>query len=202
MMKLIFFAALFLLYFVHDFVMSWLFRKRYQKADDFVGEKASNETQRFFGKATWLVMAYYGLALVSMATEFDFGGLISEVRVLSAGPIQVTGFILGVISLAMMTWSRLDLGISWRVGLDDQATDGLVTQGLYRHSRNPYFAFLLTFLFSLILISPSAITLLAFIQSLLLLNLQVRQEELFLTEKYGEPYLKYKGATGRFWPKF
>lgn len=67
--------------------------------------------------------------------------------------------------------------------------------------RNPYFTFLLCFQFSIILVSPNAITIFAFIQSYLLLNLQVREEETFLKEKYREEYVKYKNNVGRFIPK-
>ncbi len=44
-------------------------------------------------------------------------------------------------------------------------------------------------------------TICAFIQSTLLLGLQVRLEEAFLQDKYGEPYLAYKAITGRFLPR-
>ena len=100
-----------------------------------------------------------------------------------------------------MTLTRLNLGSSWRMGLDYNSKDKLRTTGFYRYIRNPYFTFLLCFQFSIILVLPNAITIFAFIQSYLLLNLQVREEEAFLQEKYGEEYIKYKNNVGRFFPK-
>lgn len=73
----------------------------------------------------------------------------------------------------------------------------LVTEEFYKYMRNPYFTFLLSFQFAIILISPNAIIIFTFIQSYLLLNLQVREEEVFLNEKYGESYIKYKNRVGR-----
>ena len=67
--------------------------------------------------------------------------------------------------------------------------------------RNPYFTFLLGFQFALILVVPNAITICAFLQSAILLGLQVRQEEAFLEQKYGEAYRAYKERVGRFLPK-
>jgi len=85
--------------------------------------------------------------------------------------------------------------------LDYSTSDALITHGFYRFIRNPYFAFLLAFEGSLILICPNAIIICAFIQSSLLLGLQVRLEENFLKEKYGEDYLLYKKKAGRFLPR-
>lgn len=115
--------------------------------------------------------------------------------------IKINGFVLGIIFLVLMTAARLNLGSSWGVGLDYNTKDELITSGFYRYMSNPYFTFLLSFQFTIILISPNAIALFAFIQSYLLLNLQVREEKVFLQEKYGEEYVKYKNKVGRFMPR-
>lgn len=199
-MKLIFYLILFLLYYTHDFGMSFRFSRKYHKTEDFLGKHAPSETQRFFGLAIVLVMGYYALTLIFLITGFSFWGLISEMAALNTPLVQTIGFAVGILSLLLMTLVRLNLRSSWRVGLDHATTDALVTDGFYRYIRNPYFAFLLAFQFSLMLISPSAITLGAFIQSALLLGFQVRQEEQFLQEKYGAQYEAYRAATGRFFP--
>ncbi|MHB8778746.1 MAG: methyltransferase family protein [Anaerolineales bacterium] len=200
-MKLTLYLILFLLYFAHDFGLSFRFSRKYRKAQDFLGKNAPGETQRFFGLATVLVMGYYVLALVYLATGFSFWGLISEIVVLNTPFVQTIGFSIGILSLLLMTLARLNLRSSWRVGLDYATTDALVMDGFYRYIRNPYFAFLLAFQFSLMLVSPSAITLCALIQSALLLGLQSRQEEQFLQEKYGAEFEAYRAATGRFFPR-
>ncbi|MEW6717036.1 MAG: isoprenylcysteine carboxylmethyltransferase family protein [Chloroflexota bacterium] len=201
-LKLVFLVILFLLYFAHDAGLSWFFKRRYRKDDNFMGRNAPDEVQRYFGKVVYLVMAYYLLVLVSLATGFDFWGLISDMTLLNKPPFQFGGFALGTAFLSLMTLARLNLGASWRVGLDQSTSDGLVTHGFYRYIRNPYFTFLMAFESSLILISPNTVVIAAAIQSMLLLGLQARQEELFLEQKYGEPYREYRKRTGRFLPGF
>jgi protein-S-isoprenylcysteine O-methyltransferase Ste14 len=176
------------------------FKRKFKKNDNFIGEKAPSELQKFFGKAFYLVLVYYGLVLVSLITGFNFWGLVSNISVIDLPIIKIIGLVLGIIFLVLMTLARLNLGSSWRVGLDYNTKDKLITEGFYRYMRNPYFTLLLSFQFAIILISPNAIVIFAFIQSCLLLNLQVREEEVFLQEKYGEEYTIYKNRVGRFIP--
>lgn len=200
-LELSFLLILLVLYLVHNLVLTQFFKRKFKKDDNFIGEKAPSELQKFFGKAFYLVLVYYGLVLVYLITGFNFWGLISNISIIDTSLIKTVGFILGIIFLVLMTLARLNLGSSWRVGLDYETKDKLVTDGFYKYMRNPYFTFLLSFQFSLILILPNAIVIFAFIQSYLLLNLQVREEEVFLQEKYGENYIKYKDRVGRFIPR-
>lgn len=198
--ELLFFLILMILYFVHNFSLTQYFKRKFKKDDNFLGENAPSELQKFFGKAFYLVIIYYTLILVYLITGFNFWGLISNITIIDSPLIKLLGFVLGIIFLVLMTLARLNLGSSWRVGLDYNTKDELIKTGFYRYMRNPYFTFLLSFQFTIILISPNAITIFAFIQSYLLLNLQVREEEAFLQEKYGEKYIKYKNSIGRFIP--
>lgn len=199
-LELLFFLILLVLYLVHNFSLTIYFKRKFKKDDQFLGENAPNEVQKFLGKAFYLVIIYYVIILVYFLTGFDLWGLVSNISIIDLPIIKIIGLILGIIFLVLMTLARLNLGSSWRVGLDYETKDKLVTDGFYNYMRNPYFTFLLSFQFTLILISPNAIVIFAFIQSYLLLNLQVREEEGFLQEKYGEEYIIYKSRVGRFIP--
>lgn len=200
-MQAIFIGILLLLYIVHYSGMSWLFKKRQNKNDDFIGKNAPNEIQQFFGRAMYLIWGYYLIVFVYALTGFTFWKLISEISFLSEQKIQIGGFVLSIIFLILMTMARLNLGSSWRVGLDYESTDALITHGFYSRIRNPYFTFMLAFQAALIFVSPNALMIFAFIQSRILLGLQARHEEVFLLEKYGDEYSVYKNQTGRFFPK-
>ncbi len=198
--QLVFFSILLALYLIHDLGFSFMLKRRFGKQEDFLGSNAPDTMQRFFGKAVYLVLFYYLLVLVNLIFHFSFWGFISYVSVLDRVSIQTVGFALGVAFLVLMSLARLNLGSSWRIGLDLETEDPLVTDGFYRFTRNPYFAFLLGLQFSIILVVPTAVTIFAFIQSYLLLSLQVRQEEPFLHDKYGDEYDIYRENTGRFFP--
>ncbi|NPV93161.1 MAG: isoprenylcysteine carboxylmethyltransferase family protein [Firmicutes bacterium] len=199
--RLTMFLSLALLYLLHDRIMSSRFKRRYGKAENFLGKNAPNEIQRFFGRAVYLTMIYYLLVFIYLITGFTFWGLISTITLLDGIVFQLLGFSLGLLFLLLMTKARFNLGSSWRIGLDRNTADYLVTTGFYRYVRNPYFFFLMGFQFSLILVVPNAVMLFSFIQSLLLFNLQVREEEQFLFEKYGDDYSTYQKDTGRFFPR-
>jgi len=197
----LFFLIMLVLYLLHNLFLTIYFKRKFKKDDYFIGEKAPSELQKFFGKSFYLIIIYYILILVYLFTGFDFWGLISNISIVNTPVFKISGFLVGIIFIILMTAARLNLGSSWRVGLDPNTEDKLVTTGFYRFIRNPYFTFLLCFQFSLILIIPNAITIFAFIQSYILINLQIREEEGFLRKKYGESYISYKNSTGRFFPK-
>lgn len=200
-LEFIFLLILMMLYFMHNVSLSLYFRRKFKKDDNFIGDKAPTDLQSFFGKAFYLIIVYYGIVLVYLFTGFNFWGLISNMSIINSEMIKIIGFISGIIILVLMTLVRLNLGSSWRMGLDYNTKDDLVTNGFYKYIRNPYFTFLLGFQFALILISPNAVVIFAFIQSYLLINLQIREEEVFLTEKYGDKYTQYKNRVGRFIPE-
>ena len=199
-MKPIFFVSLAFLYLSTDAVLTRWYRRTFNRDDNFIGARAPNAVQRFFGRAVYVVLAYYALVLVALLTGFDFWGLVSPVTILDRPGFQIAGLTLGLICLALMTLARVNLGRAWRVGLDYGTTDGLVTTGFYRYIRNPYFAFSLGFQAALFLVAPNALVLCAFVQSAILLGLQARHEEAFLEARYGAEYVAYKRATGRFLP--
>jgi protein-S-isoprenylcysteine O-methyltransferase Ste14 len=183
-------------------VLSWWFKKQNCKEENFLGRNAPDDTQRYFGKTVYLTMFNYLLIVVYLVFDFDFWGFISNISILEGVILQIVGFVGGCGFLVMMTMARLNLGESWREGLYYESTDPLVTEGFYKFVRNPYFTFLLGFQSALIFVIPNAVTIYSFLQSAILLGLQVRQEEIFLEQKYGETYRVYKESVGRFLPKF
>ena len=76
----------------------------------------------------------------------------------AAATLRVAGTVLVLGATALMLVAQLDLGASWRVGIEEGARPGLVTGGLYRYSRNPIYVAMLTALlgFTLLLIEQTA----------------------------------------------
>ena len=186
---------------VNTAVTAW-YRRSFRRDDNFLGERAPDAVQRFFGRAVPAVMLCHGVVILALILGSDLGGFISYIRWLDYRGVQIAGFALGVFCLSMMALVRLNLGSAWRVGLDHSTQDTLVTTGFYRYIRNPYFSFLLLFQGALCLVAPTALVLCALIQSALLLALQVRHEEAFLLLKYGCQYAAYRRSAGRFLPLF
>jgi protein-S-isoprenylcysteine O-methyltransferase Ste14 len=112
---------------------------------------------------------------------------------------QIAGWLLFLGGLAVTLVAQVQMGASWRIGIDDRTTD-LVTAGLFACSRNPIFSSMLLTLAGVVLITPSPSALAGFVVALILISLQVRLEERNLTRLHGQAYLAYAARVGRFAP--
>jgi len=118
----------------------------------------------------------------------------------TAAVLRATGIVMVLGATALMLAAQLDLGASWRVGIDEGARPGLVTGGLYRYSRNPIYVAMLTALLGFALLLPSWISLGLLIGAGLGIRRHVRDEEAYLARTYGEEYRRYAARVGRFVP--
>ena len=118
----------------------------------------------------------------------------------SAAVLRATGTVIVLGATALMLAAQLDLGASWRVGIDQGARPGLVTGGLYRYSRNPIYVAMLAALLGFALLLPSWISLGLLIGAGLGIRRHVRDEEAYLARTYGEEYRRYAARVGRFVP--
>jgi len=100
----------------------------------------------------------------------------------------------------LMVTAQLGLGASWRIGIEEGARPGLVTDGLYRYSRNPiYLAFFITMLGFTLLI-PTGLSLALLAGTYFGTRRQIAAEEDYLERTYGEAYRAYARRVGRFVP--
>ena len=102
-----------------------------------------------------------------------------------------TGFIIGILALNQMK-------NSWRVGIKYEQKTELVTSGIYRYSRNPYFLSYSILIFGFILIFPSVFLIIPYLVLIALMHMLVLAEEKYLEKTHGQEYLNYKNKTGRY----
>jgi protein-S-isoprenylcysteine O-methyltransferase Ste14 len=101
------------------------------------------------------------------------------------------GFILGILALIAMK-------NSWRVGIKyDQKTE-LVTSGIYRVSRNPYFLSYNVLIFGYILVFPSIILLALYVVLIITFHKMILEEEKYLESVHGAAYQNYKKKVNRY----
>jgi len=86
---------------------------------------------------------------------------------------------------------------SWRIGIDTETKTELITTGLFGFSRNPIFFGMIVSLIGLFLTTPNALTGLFLILGYVLIQIQIRLEEEFLTAEHGQNYLVYKHKVRR-----
>ena len=92
----------------------------------------------------------------------------------------------------------MQMGRSWRIGVDPEAKTELVTRGLFGRCRNPIFLGMRAIAAGVFLASPNVLSLAALILSELLIQVQVRAEEAYLDRTHGDAYAQYRAAVPRW----
>ena len=108
------------------------------------------------------------------------------------------GLVLLVASLVWTAIAQMQMGASWRIGIDKKNPTELVQGGLFTVSRNPIFLGMRVALLGVFLIIPSAITLLTLVLGDVLMQIQVRLEEEHLSGLHGGSYEDYRGQVRRW----
>jgi protein-S-isoprenylcysteine O-methyltransferase Ste14 len=123
---------------------------------------------------------------------------LGELAWLNSASADGIGWILLLVSLLVITIAQANMGRAWRIGIDDTNTPMLARAGLFRWSRNPIFLGLRLNLLGLFLILPNAATLVIWLVSEALMQVQVRLEEEHLARTFGDTYADYQGAVRRW----
>lgn len=107
------------------------------------------------------------------------------------------GLTLLFISLLWTIIAQGHMKNSWRIGIDNDTKTKLITTGLFSVSRNPIFLGMTLSLAGLFLTTPNVLTVLFLIVGYILIQIQIRLEEAFLTKEHGQIYLDYKQQVRR-----
>ncbi len=112
--------------------------------------------------------------------------------------IKVTGLLFLITALVWIIIAQIQMGESWRVGIDKENKTELIQKGLFTVSRNPIFFGMRMMFAGFFLTMPNAITLMTFGVGDVLIQMQVRIEEEHLTRLHGEKYDEYRKQVRRW----
>ena len=130
--------------------------------------------------------AAFGLPTVSRQVFFD-----SEA-------IAWVGAGICMFGLVLIIWSLISFGQSFRVGIDNDHPDKLITNGIFAFSRNPIYTAFWTVLLGQFLIFPNWILLIYLAAASWLFHRQVVREEEYLKSHYGTEYSDYCKRVRRY----
>lgn len=102
--------------------------------------------------------------------------------------VKITGLVFMGFALIWTATAQMQMGASWRIGIDTENETALVEKGLFRVSRNPIFLGMRIALFGFFLTLPNAVTLVSVALADVLMQIQVRLEEEFLRIGHRERY--------------
>lgn len=100
--------------------------------------------------------------------------------------------------LSLLLWSLVSFGKSFRVGIDTEHPDKLITSGVFALSRNPIYVAFAFILLGQFLIFPNWILFIYLAAGIWLFHRQVLREEEYLTKHYGKEYLEYSSRVRRY----
>jgi len=101
---------------------------------------------------------------------------------------QWLGLLLLLVALIWTIVAQGNMKDSWRIGIDSEMKTALITGGLFSFCRNPIFLGMLLVLAGLFFLTPNAATLIFWIVGYILIQLQIRLEEEYLSRQHGEQY--------------
>ena len=154
------------------------------------------------GSPEWLAGVAFVVALLAgvlgpVAALLGLGSL----RWLDAPGLAWAGLGLALVGIAATLATQLEMGASWRIGVDDAERTDLVTTGAFAVARNPFFTAMAITGAGLALMTPNVVAVVGFVTLLVALQLQVRVvEEPYLLRIHGAHYAVYAATTGRFFP--
>lgn len=115
---------------------------------------------------------------------------------------KVAGALMLAAAAALYGLALRSLADSWRLGIDRKTPGPLVTEGIFAWTRNPVYVTLDLLIIGTFLIQGRLIFLALALACVALLHEQIRREERFLTDTYGDAYRNYCARVGRYvtWP--
>jgi protein-S-isoprenylcysteine O-methyltransferase Ste14 len=131
------------------------------------------------------------------AAAFNLPTVSKQVFFHSEG-IAWAGVFLCLMGLLLLLWSLVSFGQSFRVGIDTDHPDRLVTKGVFAFSRNPIYVAFGFVLLGQFLVFPNWILFVYLGAAIWLFHRQVSREEDFLKKHYGKEYADYCNRVRRY----
>lgn len=160
--------------------------------------RGADTAHDYVGKLFKIVMLVLTLTVIVYAFAPNFYPYLLPIVWLENRMIQYIGIGLLFASLGWTILAQIQMGNSWRIGIDEEKETALVQRGLFRLSRNPIFLGMQITLLGFFLVIPNAITLLVLVLGFVLIQIQVRLEEEFLSKTRGENYDAYRRKVRRW----
>src|SRR4029453_14341868 len=140
-------------------------------------------------------------AAVSAAPVLDLAGGLAPIADLASPLARAAGIACFAVGFWLTVRAQLDMGESWRIGVDQGEGTALVTHGVFRIVRNPIFTGMILAAIGVAVMVPNGAALAGAALLALALEVHVRfVEEPHLLAVHGDRYRRYAGSAGRLAP--
>ncbi len=171
-----------------------------KKIQVFVLDSQMTKTQ--FVNGIFFIICFFIWIFESISYSLSLNYHI-PLSILNALTIQHTGFkIVGIIvlvfGLTIYAIALYSFHNSWRIGIDREKPGQLITNGIFKYSRNAIYVSLDLLLAGTFLMQGRFVFLVLFVTIAISLHIQILQEESFLMQTYGNSYLQYRSKVSRY----
>jgi protein-S-isoprenylcysteine O-methyltransferase Ste14 len=134
---------------------------------------------------------------IVFAGAFNFP-TVSRQELFHSGIVSWGGVFVCLAGLVLFFLSLVSFGKSFRVGIDQDHPDKLITTGIFAFSRNPIYVAFGFVLLGQFLVFSNWIFLVYMVAAIWLFHRQVLREEEYLRSHYGQQYLEYGDRVRRY----
>lgn len=146
----------------------------------------------------WFKLVIAGLGGYLALGAASLVGQMGAIELPYAAILARIGWAMLLASLCWIVVAQWQMGRSWRVGIDRNVSTELVSNGLFKVSRNPIFLGMMVQLAGLALVMQDVVTALVFVVAYLLVSIQIRLEEAHLAALHGDAYAQYCSSVRRW----
>ena len=159
--------------------------------------KNSDNAHDYIGVVMKVLIGLLVVAVLFFSISPNLYQYLVPVSYLDNQMVQTTGLILIHLSLIWLMIAQYQMHQSWRIGIDEENRTELVTRGLFSRSRNPIFVGMIGSVIGLFLILPNALLFAVVVTTYIVIQIQIRLEEQFLTNTHGDVYKQYRSKVRR-----
>ena len=178
---------------VHQIISQGMF-----VAKNIILSKKTGKQIRGNNREANISIAYFIVFIVASLIISILKQPIGEIRVLNSLSAITIGLVLLFLNLIIAAASFVNLKDSWRVGvLEDQKTE-LISSGIYRFTRNPYFLSYLIMFVAYTVMLQNIILLVLSILGFVFVHKMILKEEQYLYSVHGAGYIQYTKKVPRY----
>ena len=148
-------------------------------------EKKLHTVETLMAIATYLIVIVEVLSIV-----FNYNLMPNNGR--------INGIVIGLCGDCVFLFAIICMKDSWRAGIPEKDQTKLVTNGIYKVSRNPAFLGFDLVYIGILVTYFNPVNLICTLFAIIMLHLQMLQEEKYMEATFGEQYLEYKKQVFRY----
>ena len=151
----------------------------------------------FIGRIMKLLTALPIIFVSIYALNENVYKMLVPVPYLQKHSVQFAGLIMMHLSMIWIIVAQFQMKNAWRIGIDKKNKTMLVAHGMFSISRNPVFAGMLVSGWGLFLVLPNILSFFSAACTHIILQIQIRLEEVHLLKQHGTVYETYKANVRR-----